>query len=204
MSNADSQYQESCTTGLGPAASDISSYTLAGGLCSACRSCAPLTLGHDACAGFSARQRKQELERLNEQLRKINLNLRQQARAGTVYAPGLTYAPTPMPDISFGDREGGLQGPAATWAVPAARPEAPEDAQVGLPPISLISRKTPHAPDTFDIRLGGRQCTFVVGRTAWQCHAQLDDMCNSISGLPLEVGRQADVRRVAHHELLSA
>lgn len=46
-------------------------------------------------AGFSARQRKQELERLNEQLRKINMGLRQQARAGTVYAPGLTYAPPP-------------------------------------------------------------------------------------------------------------
>lgn len=35
-----------------------------------------------------ARQRKEELQRLNEQLRKINLSLRQQARAGTVYAPG--------------------------------------------------------------------------------------------------------------------
>lgn len=38
--------------------------------------------------GITARQRKAELERLNEQLRKINLSLRQQARAGTVYAPG--------------------------------------------------------------------------------------------------------------------
>jgi hypothetical protein len=38
--------------------------------------------------GLTARNRKLELERLNEQLRKINLNLRQQARAGTVYAPG--------------------------------------------------------------------------------------------------------------------
>ncbi len=38
--------------------------------------------------GVTARQRKEELERLNEQLRKINLGLRQQARAGTVYAPG--------------------------------------------------------------------------------------------------------------------
>lgn len=38
--------------------------------------------------GISARQRKEELERLNEQLRKINLQLRQQARAGTIYAPG--------------------------------------------------------------------------------------------------------------------
>jgi hypothetical protein len=40
--------------------------------------------------GVSARQRKDELERLNEQLRKINLSLRQQARAGTLYAPGAT------------------------------------------------------------------------------------------------------------------
>lgn len=39
--------------------------------------------------GVTARQRKEELERLNEQLRKINLSLRQQARAGTVYAPGV-------------------------------------------------------------------------------------------------------------------
>eukprot|EP00967_Tisochrysis_lutea_P123356 scaffold205149_cov15-Tisochrysis_lutea.AAC.1 len=38
--------------------------------------------------GVAARQRKDELERLNEQLRKINLSLRQQARAGTLYAPG--------------------------------------------------------------------------------------------------------------------
>jgi hypothetical protein len=44
-------------------------------------------------AGISARQRKDELERLNEQLRKINMGLRQQARAGTIYAPGLTYLP---------------------------------------------------------------------------------------------------------------
>lgn len=43
--------------------------------------------------GVTARNRKEELERLNEQLRKINLSLRQQARAGTVYAPGLSYAP---------------------------------------------------------------------------------------------------------------
>lgn len=43
--------------------------------------------------GVTSRQRKDEVERLNEQLRKINVSLRQQARAGTVYAPGLTYAP---------------------------------------------------------------------------------------------------------------
>jgi hypothetical protein len=43
--------------------------------------------------GVAARQRKLEAERLNEQLRKINMQLRQQARAGTIYAPGLSYAP---------------------------------------------------------------------------------------------------------------
>lgn len=43
--------------------------------------------------GITARQRKEELERLNEQLRKINLSLRQQARAGTVYAPGGGFEP---------------------------------------------------------------------------------------------------------------
>ena len=45
------------------------------------------------CSGVTARQRKNELERLNEQLRKINTSLRKQARAGTLYAPGLTYIP---------------------------------------------------------------------------------------------------------------
>lgn len=53
--------------------------------------------------GFSARQRKDEVERLNDQLRKINLSLRQQAKAGTIYAPGLTYAPSP----TFKRSEGG-------------------------------------------------------------------------------------------------
>ena len=43
--------------------------------------------------GISARRRKDELEKLNEQLRTINSQLRQQARAGTLYAPGLTYVP---------------------------------------------------------------------------------------------------------------
>lgn len=53
--------------------------------------------------GFSARQRKVEVEKLNEQLRKINVSLRQQAKAGTIYAPGLNYAPPP----TFKRSEGG-------------------------------------------------------------------------------------------------
>jgi len=47
--------------------------------------------------GVSARRRKDEMERLNEQLRTINTQLRQQARAGTIFAPGLTYAPPVAP-----------------------------------------------------------------------------------------------------------
>jgi hypothetical protein len=43
------------------------------------------------------------VERLNDQLRKINLSLRQQAKAGFIYAPGLTYAPSP----EFKKSEGG-------------------------------------------------------------------------------------------------
>jgi hypothetical protein len=55
--------------------------------------------------GVSARQRKQEVELLNEQLRKINITLRQQARAGTVYAPGAPQgAPHPPHSIGLGPR----------------------------------------------------------------------------------------------------
>lgn len=61
------------------------------------------------------------------------MNLRQQARAGTVYAPGLMYAPTPMPNVSIGSEDdGGNQGGAATMVVPGSRPEAPEDPQVAF------------------------------------------------------------------------
>ena len=38
--------------------------------------------------GLTARRRKEELEKLNAQLRKINMSLRQNARFGIVYAPG--------------------------------------------------------------------------------------------------------------------
>lgn len=43
--------------------------------------------------GLSARNRKAELEELNEKLRNVNKVLREQARSGITYAPGLTYAP---------------------------------------------------------------------------------------------------------------
>lgn len=41
---------------------------------------------------MSARKRKEETDRLNNQLRQINLQLRRQARVES-YAPGLSYAP---------------------------------------------------------------------------------------------------------------
>lgn len=47
--------------------------------------------------GVTARQRKNEVEVLNEQLRKINLNLRQQARVSTMYTPGLNFAERDSP-----------------------------------------------------------------------------------------------------------
>ncbi|KAH8932507.1 hypothetical protein BDL97_19G076600 [Sphagnum fallax] len=45
-----------------------------------------------AVGGIIARQRKNELERINAQLRQINVNLRRQSRVES-YAPSLTYAP---------------------------------------------------------------------------------------------------------------
>ncbi|XP_062222915.1 protein FLUORESCENT IN BLUE LIGHT, chloroplastic-like isoform X2 [Phragmites australis] len=45
-----------------------------------------------AVGGFLARQRKEELKRLNNQLRQINTALRRQAQIES-FAPGLTYAP---------------------------------------------------------------------------------------------------------------
>ncbi|GFR50693.1 hypothetical protein Agub_g12946 [Astrephomene gubernaculifera] len=70
--------------------------------------------------GVTARRRKEELERLNEQLRAINLSLRQQARAGTVYAPGLSYAPpATRGGLNIAPNRG--DGPAAASPAPAAK-----------------------------------------------------------------------------------
>lgn len=75
--------------------------------------------------GFSARARKADIERLNDQLRKINLSLRQQARAGTVYAPGLNYAPQPIGG-GGAPRVAAPAPPATAAAVaPAATAETP-------------------------------------------------------------------------------
>jgi len=49
--------------------------------------------------GVSARNRKMEMDALNEKLRTVNKVLREQSRAssGVTYAPGLTYAPPASP-----------------------------------------------------------------------------------------------------------
>lgn len=94
------------------------------------RSCMCGTVStHQQHIGYAARQRKQELERLNEQLRKINLQLRQQARAGTLYAPGLTYVPPGGAPPASDDPAAELSSLAAAVAVAAAPPPpAPEPA----------------------------------------------------------------------------
>lgn len=126
----------------------------------------PTSLAYCLCAaGVSARRRKQELERLNEQLRTINTQLRQQARAGTLYAPGLTYAPTNVAAPS-GTTFGG-NGAAAAVAelaarvapmMPAAAPAEPAAAAASsTPAVSLMSQDDEEAgPEA-------AQCTQVGG-----------------------------------------
>ncbi|GBF89630.1 D-lactate dehydrogenase [Raphidocelis subcapitata] len=81
--------------------------------------------------GVTARQRKAELERLNEQLRKVNMSLRQQARAGMVYAPGLTYAP-PAPEAGAGNGNGAAAAAAAAQELAAAPAAAAVATIVGV------------------------------------------------------------------------
>lgn len=76
--------------------------------------------------GISARRRKEELEKLNDQLRTINSQLRQQARAGTLYAPGLTYVP-------------GGQAPPSTNAPIATKVSLPTGAVVP-PAVSNVKK----------------------------------------------------------------
>lgn len=75
--------------------------------------------------GVTARQRKDELERLNEQLRKINMSLRQQARAGTIYAPGLTYVPAGPTGGAFTQQPPPPSGPDVDIANSVSVPAAP-------------------------------------------------------------------------------
>jgi len=115
--------------------------------------------------GVSARSRKAEVERLNDQLRKINLSLRQQARAGTVYAPGLNYAPQPLSpagrplgELLRESGEGGGAGGgilAAAAAALAAPPPAAEASSSGSGPGPAAAARSsaPEAPQSAVVSL---------------------------------------------------
>ncbi|KAG2433317.1 hypothetical protein HXX76_008383 [Chlamydomonas incerta] len=90
--------------------------------------------------GVTARRRKEEVERLNEQLRSINLNLRQQARAGTVYAPGLSYAPP----AAGGAVAAPLPSRSGLSAVPLVVPAAAAVATMP-PPAAVVPKPEPVA-----------------------------------------------------------
>lgn len=87
--------------------------------------------------GLVARQRKQETERLNEQLRRINMQLRQQARAGTLYAPGLSYAPVPRSSVA----------PSAVGSPEVATAEAGASTATLSPPAGLDSTDEVTSPE---------------------------------------------------------
>merc|ERR1712147_6104 len=96
--------------------------------------------------GLSARNKKAEVEALNERLRSINVQLRAQARAGTTYAPGLSYAPTggatpassPAPVAEASTASAAPVEPAGLAApTPAASPEPP------FPPGGSVSSGPP-------------------------------------------------------------
>eukprot|EP00898_Chlorokybus_atmophyticus_P003613 jgi/Chlat1/4252/Chrsp27S04320 len=71
--------------------------------------------------GTLARQRKAEVERVNAQLRQINLQLRRQARV-EAYAPTLSYAPPPPPQA--------LAQPARETTSGVALADAPVDTEL--------------------------------------------------------------------------
>ncbi|GJP46598.1 hypothetical protein CLOM_g5868 [Closterium sp. NIES-68] len=73
-----------------------------------------------AVGGYVARQQGAEMERINAQLRQINLSLRRQARVET-YAPSLTYSPPPA---SAATPAAGASPMAEAAAAPAAEAAA--------------------------------------------------------------------------------
>eukprot|EP00899_Mesostigma_viride_P012156 jgi/Mesvir1/20941/Mv08012-RA.1 len=74
--------------------------------------------------GTLARQRKEELERMNAQLRQINLSLRKQART-EVYAPSLTYAPPQRAEpVAVAPAAAAAAAPAADAAPPVVNTRA--------------------------------------------------------------------------------
>ena len=95
-------------------------------------------------AGVIARQRKNEVEELNERLRKINLSLRQQARVSTMYAPGLTYAPRDVDATpsGSGSDSGGSSGGGGGGGGPSSASTATFNWQ---PLVRTVPRVVAHA-----------------------------------------------------------
>ena len=81
--------------------------------------------------GIAAKSRKDEVQKLNDQLRTINVSLRKQARSGIVYAPDMNYAP---PSGVVLDAEEGSEAKA-----PEAQPVSSTAVQTGKPrPLFLV------------------------------------------------------------------
>jgi hypothetical protein len=103
--------------------------------------------------GVSARQRKVELEEVNDKLRRINLSLRQQARAGTTYAPGLNYAPPSATQQQVGIEAGVV----SVDTPPGARAVAEPSRSSGSSSVEGSSA-TASPPQALDAETEIRQC----------------------------------------------
>ena len=113
--------------------------------------------------GLSARNKKAEVEALNERLRSINVQLRAQARAGTTYAPGLSYAPTggatpasspaPVAEASAASVEPADSAAPAAAAAPAAsqEPPFPPGGSVSVPPEMELKEKAEKEPSPLSL-----------------------------------------------------
>jgi hypothetical protein len=113
------------------------------------------TRTHAHAVGISARRRKDELERLNEQLRTINMQLRQQARVGMLYAPGLTYVPPPDNGAAAGGAAGSQARPASpssasSSAVTVAAPPAAAAADAAAAAAAVAAASAAAAPPIGD------------------------------------------------------
>ena len=128
-------------------------------------------------AGVIARQRKNEVEELNERLRKINLSLRQQARVSTMYAPGLTYAPR---DVDSGPSGSGSDSSSSSSSSGGGGgPSSASTATFNWQPlVRPAPRACAHALSGCDATLTCQCCTHLVLPT----HTGM--VCTRSSGVP--------------------
>ena len=92
--------------------------------------------------GVSARQRKVELEEVNDKLRKINLSLRQQARAGTTYAPGLNYAPPSATQQAVGSEAVVVSAGTVSVAEPSRSGSSSAERSATVSPPQVLDAET--------------------------------------------------------------